>query len=231
MSNDNIIEKAPLQERINIKIAAVDAVADELPGVIIIHNIKTSCVEYMSPRGLSYLEVTLDELKEVGPDYHQLFFNPEDSKDYVPKLFEMVKRNDEKEIFSHFQQVSKAGKKEYSWYFSTIKLFMKDDEGNPLMTITMAYPVDPLSHITAKVSRLLEENNFLKKQHHRFNKLTQREREILTLAVLGDSSAEIACKLNISQNTAETHRRNIKKKLQAESVYDLSLYARAFDLI
>lgn len=220
-----------LQDKIAAKIASIDLIANELPGVIIIHNIKTSCVEYMSPRGQEHLEVTLDELKEIGPAYHTLFFNPEDSKDYVPKLFELVERNDENKIYSFFQQVSKAGKKKYTWYFSTIKLFMKDDDGNPLLTITMAYPIDPLHHITSKVSRLLEENNFLKKHHHNFNQLTKREREILKLTVIGKSSADLATILHISKNTAETHRRNIKKKLNAESLYDLSLYARAFDLI
>jgi DNA-binding CsgD family transcriptional regulator len=108
---------------------------------------------------------------------------------------------------------------------------MRDDEGNPLLIITMAYPVDPQHHITAKVARLLEENNFLRSNLHKFDQLTRREKEILQLTALGKSSAEMADNLYISQNTAETHRRNIKKKLKADSIYDLSMYARAFNLI
>ncbi len=48
---------------------------------------------------------------------------------------------------------------------------------------------------------------------------------------LGESSASIAAQLYISEKTAKTHRMNIRKKLQAESNYDITRYAQAFDLI
>ena len=48
---------------------------------------------------------------------------------------------------------------------------------------------------------------------------------------LGFNSSEIAGKLHISENTAATHRRNIKKKLNAESNYEITIFAQAFDLI
>lgn len=91
--------------------------------------------------------------------------------------------------------------------------------------------IDTRHHLTAKVSRLLEENIFLRKNFQKFNQLIRREKEILQLTALGKSSTEMAEDLHISKTTAETHRRNIKKKLKAESIYDLSMYARTFDLI
>jgi hypothetical protein len=50
-------------------------------------------------------------------------------------------------------------------------------------------------------------------------------------AQLGKSTTEIATELFISATTAETHRRNIKQKLNAPTIFELSQYARAFDLI
>lgn len=221
-----------LREEIDAKIKTIAAVADELPGVTIIHNIQLQRAEYMSPRGLASLGITLKELKSLSNDeYHAKFFNADDAKDYVPKLFDLVKNNDDQDIISFFQQVRPAEKEDYVWYFSTTKILMRDSEGTPLLIITMAYPVDPQHHITAKVSRLLEENNFLRNNLQKFDQLTRREREILRMTALGKSSSEMANKLHISQTTAETHRRNIKKKLKADSIYDLSMYARAFDLI
>lgn len=221
-----------LREEIDAKIKTIAAIADELPGVIIIHNIQLLRAEYMSPRGLASLGISLKQLKSLSNDeYHAKFFSADDAKDYVPKLLDLVKNNDDQDIISFFQQVRPSEKEDYVWHFSTTKILMRDSEGNPLLIITMAYPVDPQHHITAKVSRLLEENNFLRNNLQKFDQLTSREREILRMTALGKSSAEMANKLHISQTTAETHRRNIKKKLKADSIYDLSMYARAFDLI
>lgn len=221
-----------LQEKIDAKVNTIAAVADELPGVIIIHNIQTERAQYMSRRGLAKLGLTMEELKSLTfEEYFSTYFNDEDAKDYVSKLLNLLKINDDQDIISYFQQVRPSEKEDYEWHFSTTKILMRDDQGTPLLVITMAYPVDPKHHITSKVSRLLEENNFLRKNYARFDQLTRREKEILAFTALGKSSSEMAEELFISQNTAETHRRNIKKKLDADSIYDLSMYARAFDLI
>jgi len=92
-------------------------------------------------------------------------------------------------------------------------------------------PTDAKHSITVKAQRLLEENNFLRNNYHVFDQLTKREKEILKMMALGDSSAEMAEKLYISETTASTHRRNIKRKLNIESNYDVTRFAQAFDLI
>jgi DNA-binding CsgD family transcriptional regulator len=95
----------------------------------------------------------------------------------------------------------------------------------------MAIPVDPQSHINTKVERLLQENTFLRKNQQVFASLTKREKEILRLVALGNSTNEIAEQLHISIPTAFTHRRNLKSKLKAQTNYDLTRFAQAFDLI
>jgi DNA-binding CsgD family transcriptional regulator len=86
-------------------------------------------------------------------------------------------------------------------------------------------------HITDKVARLREENSFLRKNYEKFIALTKREREILKCIALGKTTNEVSDELHISVATAETHRKNIKRKLDISSSFDLSMYARAFDLI
>jgi DNA-binding CsgD family transcriptional regulator len=220
-----------LRERINRKIAEIAAVADALPGVIIIHNVQEDVVEYMSARGLEQLKVTNEELRALGRNYHARFFNPEDAKDYVPKLFSLIERNEDDEIFTFFQQVRPDESHDWSWHFSSVKVLLRDSEGKALLCITMAYPIDPLHHITSKVSRLLDENNFLRRNHTTYSLLSHREREVLRLMALGKSAQEIAGELFISVMTAETHRRNIRQKLQISTSYEVAQYARAFDLI
>ncbi|HBS86875.1 MAG: hypothetical protein A2W91_12655 [Bacteroidetes bacterium GWF2_38_335] len=55
--------------------------------------------------------------------------------------------------------------------------------------------------------------------------LTQRELEILTMIVEGNSNKDIADKLFISVRTVETHRTNIMHKLEMNSIIDLVKFA------
>ncbi|MGV3540547.1 MAG: helix-turn-helix domain-containing protein [Rufibacter sp.] len=219
------------RQRLDRKLAEIAAAAEDLPAVVIIHNIKTTTVEYMSPRGLRQLGLTLDQLREMGTAYHENYFNPEDLADYAPKIWGLLERNDDQEILSFFQQVRATPQDEWHWHFSTTKIFLRDQEGNPAYSITLASPVDPKHHITAKITKLLEENSFLRKNFQRFARLSTREKEVLRLVAFGKSSVEIAQDLFISETTVNTHRRNIKMKLDTHSSFELAQYARAFDLI
>jgi DNA-binding CsgD family transcriptional regulator len=220
--------------RIKNKIEEIAAVADEIPGVIIIHDLRTMAIEYMSPLGLKLIRTTLEELKKLGnmgQEYHERYFNPEDAKDYVPKLLELIKENSKESMVSFFQQVRASPDEPWTWYLSSSKVLLRDDANKPAYMITVANPIDPKHHITAKVSRLLEENNFLKQNFQLFGSLTSREKEILKHLALGKTAVEIGNELNISAATAETHRKNVRKKLKITSAYHLSMFARAFDLI
>jgi len=55
--------------------------------------------------------------------------------------------------------------------------------------------------------------------------LTPRERQVLQLIAEGHSSKQIAAVLNISVNTAETHRNRILEKLDIHEVAGLVRYA------
>jgi len=220
-----------LKEKIQRKIAAVHEMADDLPGILIIYNIRSNCVEYMSPRGLEELGITLGELKEMGGRYHERFFNPEDSKEYVPRIMELLSASNQKESVTFFQQVRRNEYAEWGWYASNVKLFMRDENGEPVLTVTYTIRIDPDSHINLKVQRLLDENNFHRAKHSNYSKLSDRECFILKLLALGKSSPEIARDLFISVSTVDTHRRNIRQKLNAYTSYELSQYARAFNLI
>ncbi|MCC3160496.1 helix-turn-helix transcriptional regulator [Hymenobacter sp. 15J16-1T3B] len=223
---------AQQQARMAAAVAEIAATADLHPGVIIIANLLVDRVEYMSRRGLTELRTTLPELQALGPGYWEKYFNPTDSADLLPKVYEMIQNPDPWASVSIFQQVRTAPDGGYVWHLSATRVLLRDEPtGQPLLLVTSSVPIDPLHHVTHKVSRLLEENNFLRQNAPRFATLTAREREVLRLLALGHSAPEIAATLHISPQTAETHRRNLRQKLGADSVFELSQYARAFDLI
>ncbi|NDV62254.1 response regulator transcription factor [Puniceicoccales bacterium CK1056] len=56
-------------------------------------------------------------------------------------------------------------------------------------------------------------------------KLTTRERELLQLIAEGNTTKEIAAKLNISVKTADTHRTNVMNKLDIHDIAGLTRFA------
>lgn len=220
-----------LRLKIKEKLSSLQKIADDIPGVIIIHRIPEFTVEYMSERGLNYFGVTNDDLIAMGTDYYPRYFNEEDAADYVPKIAAMIEQNNMDNLASFFQQVRNGTGAPWTWHFSTTKIFMQNDEGKPLLSITISLPVDPEQHVSSKLERLLEEYIFLRKNKSLFLSLTNREREILRLLALSQSAAEIAARLIISVHTVETHRKNLRKKLSITTTYELNKFASAFDLI
>lgn len=220
------------QESLEDQIKIVAAGAVKLPGVVIIHNILDWTVTWMSEYGLRGLEISLEEVTNLSAaEYYSRFFNEEDSKDYVPKILGLLERNNDDEIVTYFQQVRISGKSDWTWHMSSSRIFMRGEIGQPLYTITIAFPIDAMHHMTSKAARVLEENNFLRRNFQKYSKLSARECEVLKELALGKSSAESAAELFISLSTVDTHRKNIRKKLETNSYYELCQYARSFDLI
>lgn len=232
MNEDLMLENNLMfKNKMTAAVAEITAVAGQLPGVVIIHDLKGKVV-WMSDRGLKALDICLEDVIKLAPEeYYGIYFNIDDAKDYVPKILGLLERNNDDEYIAYFQQVRLSGHDDWKWHMSSTKIFLRDNGGNPLLTITMSFPIDAMHHMTAKASRLLEENNFLRSNLHIFAKLTKREREVLSWMALGKTSAETAEKLFIAQHTVETHRKNIKQKLNTGSYYEICQYARAFDLI
>jgi DNA-binding NarL/FixJ family response regulator len=59
----------------------------------------------------------------------------------------------------------------------------------------------------------------------RFATLTTREREVLRMLAEGQSVKEIACSLNLSVKTVETHKFNLMRKLDIHNKAQLVQYA------
>jgi two-component system response regulator TtrR len=65
------------------------------------------------------------------------------------------------------------------------------------------------------------------KVKNRFERLTPRERKVMSLLVSGMTNKEVARKLEISFRTVEVHRSRIMEKMAAESILELIEMARA----
>ena len=221
----------PFNESLREKIEAFAPQAEAMPSVVIIQQLEPFQSIFMTSRGLKELGITMEDLKEMGTDYLQRFFNLEDSEDYLEKLKKLLVTNDPDETFTFFQQVKFKDRDEWLWHIGSTRIFFRDESGRPSHIVTIAIPIDKLKHIPNKAERLLAEKNFFHSNLKKFLSLGKREREVLKLVALGKSSPEIAEELFISVQTVNTHRKSIKQKLGISSGYDFTLYAHAYDLI
>jgi DNA-binding CsgD family transcriptional regulator len=220
-----------LKQKIDEKITASIPGFQQVPGAVIIHHIQEQTVVYMSPWGLNVLGVTMQELIDMGTDYYTRFFVKEEIEYYVNLIFGLLQRNNDDELVSYFQQVRTKASPDLKLYFTDTRIFMRDDEGQPLLTATLASPIDEEHSVFNKIERLLDENDFLRRNKNLFAALTRREKEIIKQIAIGKNSPEIAKQLSLSEDTVKTHRRNIKRKLSADTYYDIVRFAQAFDLL
>lgn len=221
-------------ETLEEKIQKIIPGAENMPGVVVIHEITSFSdfkTVYMSSKGLESLGVSLDELRKMGPQYHEKFFNNEDMAGFMKKLEKLLNQKNPDETLTFFQQVKLKDRKQWVWHIGSLKIFHQDANGTPTHTITIVFPIDQMKHIPSKAERLLAENDFFQNNHDKFQNLGKRAKEVLRLVALGKSSAAIASELNISVDTVNTHRKNIKKKLGISNSYEFTEYAHAFDLI
>jgi len=80
------------------------------------------------------------------------------------------------------------------------------------------------THLSPEVSQAVVEA-YQNDEHVFRDPLTPRERQVLQLIAEGHSSKQIAAVLNISVNTAETHRNRILEKLDIHEIAGLVRYA------
>lgn len=80
-----------------------------------------------------------------------------------------------------------------------------------------------IDDIKAKLSKLYETE--VEEEKEESSVLSQREKEIISCVVKGQTNKEIAQSLFLSTHTVNTHRRNIARKLGIHSTAGLTIYA------
>lgn len=70
------------------------------------------------------------------------------------------------------------------------------------------------------------ENEMIKVMGRLYDRLTDREREMLDMLAAGKTSREIAGMFRVKQNTVNKHRENIRAKLGRYNIHDLFLYIK-----
>jgi len=103
---------------------------------------------------------------------------------------------------------------------------LKSDAGRTLITALQAL-LEGGSFFTSNVARMVLDGYLRSESSEAMpaQTLSAREREIVQLLAEGNSNKDIARVLDISVKTAETHRSNIMRKMEFDSLAELVRYA------
>tara|TARA_R110002049_G_scaffold3161_4_gene24970 strand:- start:3940 stop:4710 length:771 start_codon:yes stop_codon:yes gene_type:complete len=203
---------------------------------VCITNTQDLTFEYISKNYHACLGLDPDDLKAQGMRYFWRRIHPDDIDAWLEALNTLMEFT-----LSEIPEVKRKDAN-YTWNFR-----IKNADGiyvniiqntTPLAFDSAGKPVIGLAHYTVldanikmeitASAKLLNANNEYETIY--FNNYSQkllnegisnRERDVVRLLVLNQTSKEISEKLNISSHTVDTHRRNILKKLNISSTGEL----------
>jgi DNA-binding CsgD family transcriptional regulator len=199
-------------------------------------NTQDLTFEYISKNMSACLGLDKAELKARGMRNFWGRMHPEDLEHWLQALNELMcftlaeisLKKRERMSYTWNYRIRNSKNKYVNIVQNTTPLEF-DSDNKPIIGLAhyTVLPEEMKMHVCAS-AKLLNDNNeyetvFFSNFSHKLLKgaISNRERDIIRLLVLNNSSKEIGLSLNISSNTVDTHRRNILKKLNISSTGEL----------
>jgi len=196
-----------------------------LPALFHVNSMKDSSLVYLSEKGANFLGYEKEEIMPFSAEQLATIVTEDTLTHITPRFVEFYQEEDHYKVLSAFQQINQKGKEGYEWVYTTTKIYKGLNA-----PISLSIPVKQMGQLSQQLTGLLEDNLFIKKHYQKFASLTKQEREILKLVVMGVRRQHISDQLHISIHTYDTHRKNIRRKLETKSLGELIRYAQAFGL-
>lgn len=164
----------------------------------------------------------LDGIRKTRPDLLLLDLNLKDTDGF--SLLEMIRAQDrllKVFILTMYQDESLIDRAKK---LGANGFLPKNISNNDLILAIRSAGEDAF-YLPAMIRRRLDEKISLRDRFVDKMKLTPREIDIIRCIARGQSSIQIAGELNVSENTVETHRKNIFKKARLSNVAELVSFA------
>jgi PAS domain S-box-containing protein len=191
--------------------------------LIHIDDLHTQRMVWGNNRFEEMLGFTSGEVIEMGNEYIQKYYHPDDITE-IPNIIDYFKNNKGEKHTTLFRVKHKNG----SWvYFITTRSFYKNDT---------RYVVSVSTNLTDDINCGLMFHEFNKIRIANKNKeiiklFTTREKEIILLISHGFTNDMIAKKLFISVKTVDCHRTNILRKTKLHNSAELINLAKEIGLV
>ena len=203
------------------KIRILESFVYQLDAVIFVHDLHSNRHIWTNGRYEQLIGYTWEDIGRMSTDEALSLFHIED----LSLLLEEANllRHGQSSSFTGIYRIRhKSG--HWVWMYGQASIIQRDRLGRPAFALGIAVDFSP--HIQAEnhLSDMINENRRLT-NHIRLNCLTRREKEIIVHLTEGLTCKEISRVLGISYLTAETHIKNIHRKLGISNVSALLRFA------
>jgi len=201
-----------------------------------ITNTQTLQFEFVSKNSVSCLGYKSEELKQKGMEFFWKRMHPDDTGNWLDAMSELMKftlntisENERKMMSYSWNYRFKHFNGNYVHIIQNTTPLEFDASNRPIIGLAHYTILDEQSffavNATAKKLNIRNEYEtlFFKSYSQKLisNGITNRERDVIRLLIIGNSSKQIGQKLHISFRTVETHRNNILRKMNVTSTTEL----------
>lgn len=152
-----------LERKIHKGEFSIESVGNHLPGNVLVTDLSRFTTIYMNNRGCNILKHSAEELEELGPEYYQRFFVPEEISVIVRYYEGMLQRQSPSDIYNFVHRVKVPDDSSYKWYFASAKLMYTPGQTISDKMLLVVNEVNSAGSIANKINSVLDESDWIKR--------------------------------------------------------------------
>lgn len=198
-------------------------ILDRMPALVHIRDQKTGGFIWCNATWERVLALPREQIVANSREILRTLIHPEDLALLRVSNEHYLSRN--RMNFGGLIRVRFPGQKEWRWLTGISTVIRKDGEGVPLETLAVFLDFSQVVHTESQLREALRE--VLRSRYSEaLIKITGREKRVIQLLSSGLNTEQIASKLFISRHTVESHRKNIRMKLNVRNTSELISLAK-----
>lgn len=199
---------------------------DNSPYILWINDYQQMITTFINTTGKQFYGYTDEDIKRLGFELYNDMIHPDHFKDVHYTMTQFLENPNGISIQTF---KAKVRDNSYKWTISAAKAINHTKVGEPNLILSIVFDIDDvIGKIFNATPQLPVNEQFVAKNLHLYNLLSDREVEVLKMIGKAFTSKEIGDKINISSATVETHRNHIRAKLKAKNSNELVKYAILF---
>lgn len=199
---------------------------EKMPVGLYTASYKSESVTWCNPYMESMFGLTSAEIIALGNDFCGTLVHPDDQ--HLTQISQLLLSQQPIVNFGGIFRVRSVTDSKWKWLAGWATSLNKDDQGIATDMLCVLVDLGVCIHTYDRTLDALKDALRNKKDESLLS-LTNREREVLLLIAKGLKNKEVAERLSLSEYTIETHRKNIKLKLNVRTTTEL--LRKAEDLI
>ena len=211
--NAHIENTCIVQNLFACKQLSLTDIDDFVPGHLHINDKHSLAITYLSKSAAEYLGASPETVIEMKERFLTTYIHPQSRTIEHPKVKSFFSSS-QTTPYHYFEMVKCGGKRgAYRWFLSACK---ESPQINGI--IYNSIPIKEIQKFVIDFFNKVGEFKDLRDANRNLKGLTPQELRIIALIGKGARRHEIAEELNISKTTLDTHRKNIRSKLNARTM-------------